>query len=256
MVSDDAAGDWLTPERNFARFAPAIGLPGEETLTREALCGPSFLLYAGGGMTISYAPFDDVNREARVALVGITPGWGETRIAFDVAARGLEVGVAPERILREVKRQASFAGSMRCNLVQMLDAIGLAARLGLWSCDQLYTPEYEHLLHNTAALRYPVFAGGRNYTGHGPTIMEHNVLQAMAVRILAPELAAVSKALVIPLGVAVERALLFLAREDLLDACRCLFGFPHPSGRNGHRARQFAAHREELSVRVDEWFET
>ncbi len=252
--SGESDGWWLAAEGSFARFAPAIRLLSEGTLTREALCAPPFLLHDDGRVTIVYAPLDHINREARVALVGITPGWGQTQIAFEVAARGLRDGVAPKRILQEVKQAASFAGTMRDILVQMLDGIGLADRLGLHSCDLLFTPEHGRLLHSTSVLHYPVFVAGRNYTGHEPKVVRYAILREMAVRMLVPELAAVPNALIIPLGVAVQRALRFLVGEGLLDEARCLFGFPHPSRANGHRARQYAAHREALAAQVDDWF--
>jgi hypothetical protein len=40
----------------------------------------------------------------------------------------------------------------------------------------------------------------------------------------------------------------------IVDSDRCLFGFPHPSGANGHRKKHFEERKEELSERVKGWF--
>ena len=45
--------------------------------------------------------------------------------------------------------------------------------------------------------------------------------------------------LVLPLGKAVEDCLRMLIATGQFDEVRCLFGFPHPSGANPHRADQF-----------------
>jgi hypothetical protein len=63
---------------------------------------------------------------------------------------------------------------------------------------------------------------------------------------LATELARIPDALVLPLGMAVEGCLRILIVNNQLDESRCLFGFPHPSGANGHRRSSSAATRTHL----------
>jgi hypothetical protein len=45
-----------------------------------------------------------------------------------------------------------------------------------------------------------------------------------------------------------------LVSNSMLERRRCLIGFPHPSGLNGHRIAQFSARRLEMSSAVKEWF--
>ena len=45
-----------------------------------------------------------------------------------------------------------------------------------------------------------------------------------------------------------------LAAEGLVDPKRCLFGFPHPSGANGHRKSRFEEQREALTKKARAWF--
>ncbi len=60
-------------------------------------------------------------------------------------------------------------------------------------------------------------------------------------------------ALVVPLGKAAGDAVSLLAADGLADRDLCLAGFPHPSGSNGHRVRQYAANREALVGQVTRW---
>ena len=57
-------------------------------------------------------------------------------------------------------------------------------------------------------------------------------------------------ALIVPLGNAVSAALEYLADRGDVSAERCLFGFPHPSGANGGRVRDFTARQQELREKV------
>lgn len=72
--------------------------------------------------------------------------------------------------------------------------------------------------------------------------------------LLAPELAKLPDALVIPLGVSVDTAVALLVGDGKLDPARCLIGFPHPSGRNQAGAAHWEANRSKLERRVGAWF--
>jgi hypothetical protein len=134
----------------------------------------------------------------------------------------------------------------------MLDALGLPKALGI-STLSLFDEKYD-LLHTTSAIRYPVFVDGANYTGHRPRPLDSSILAAFVEEQLGAELASAGNALIIPLGNAVERCLDFLVRRDHLPRERCLFGFPHPSGANGHRARLFSERRDDLQRTLHGWF--
>jgi hypothetical protein len=73
------------------------------------------------------------------------------------------------------------------------------------------------------------------------------LLRRIVEEVLVPELATTTDALIVPLGTAVS-GLLQSVRD--VDPTRCLFGFPHPSGANGHAASQFAARRDALRSKV------
>ena len=75
--------------------------------------------------------FEYQNTKAKVAIVGITPG--NSQLKGD--REGLD--------LREIKRKNAFAGSMRPNLVNMLDYIGVNRLLGIESCRSLWEEDFD-----------------------------------------------------------------------------------------------------------------
>jgi hypothetical protein len=82
------------------------------------------------------------------------------------------------------------------------------------------------------------------------------VLRSLVRASLGTRVAMTPGALVIPLGKAAQAAVSLLAADGLLEPGRSLTGFPHPSGGNGHRVRQYAANREALAGQVTRWAAT
>jgi hypothetical protein len=228
-------------------------LPERSKYSKDELLVDELRIFKNDELEIYYAPFGWINESARIAIVGITPGFTQMEIAVRVARQALLEGAPPEAALQVVKAQARFAGSMRTNLITMLDDLGVAEHLGIEGCSGLFT-EHLHLLHSTSTLRYPVFKSKKNYTGHGPKIRGVPELMSYVTDELQPELEAVPGALIVPLGKAVEEVLAGLAADGRLCPDRVLFGFPHPSGANGHRQRQFDGLRGELTGKAREWF--
>ena len=70
------------------------------------------------------------------------------------------------------------------------------------------------------------------------------------------EMKAIPQATIIPVGKAVELALQYLIDRGIISRGRCLFGFPHPSNANRHRARMFAQRRDRLARQLHEHFST
>jgi hypothetical protein len=180
----DASGGLL------GRFAPRIRtLPARVPLTRHDLLVPEFLLHQDGALAVYYAPFDHVNERARVVVVGITPGWAQMEVSFRQARADLLAGRPLPEVAERAKYAASFAGSMRANLVAMLDGIGVPAALGIGSAAALFGAQ-RSLLHPTSVVRYPVLVGGAaaNYTGHAPRLLRHPLLGRYAFGPFADEL--------------------------------------------------------------------
>jgi hypothetical protein len=238
----------------FRQFEDAIrALPVRDRFERSDLLIPALLLHREGSLEMYYAPFGTMNPSASVVLLGITPGWTQMEIAYRSARGDLDRGVTSEEICARAKHSASFAGTMRTNLVRMLDDLGLPSLLGISSSSDLFDSA-AHLVHTTSAIRYPVFVKGQNYTGHTPAILRSAFLRACVDVMLASELLAVAHSIIVPLGNAVSETLAYLADRGRLSPERCLFGFPHPSGANGRRVRDFTAHREQLAEKMEAHF--
>ena len=115
--------------------------------------------------------------------------------------------------------------------------------LDVSSSQVLFDDERAHL-HSTSILRPPVFVAGKNFTGHASVVTQSALASAMVRGIFLPELASLPGALIVPIGDYVSGLLQELAADGLVDAKRCLFGFPHPSGANGHRKSRFEKQRQ------------
>lgn len=209
---------------------------------------PDHLLHAhaltlaeDGPLRVVYAPFEHVARNARVVVVGITPGRTQAVAAIRAAQAALANGQTLASTLRSAKLTASFSGAMRSNLIAMLDGIGVAQHLGLKSAAELFTPGGERV-HLTSALRYPVFKDGENYNGT-PDMIRTPLLRRMIEAHLAEEARLLPEALWLPLGPKAEQALRHLAGMGLLDPARVLEGLPHPSGANAERVAVFVGRK-------------
>lgn len=234
----------------FERYAPLIrALLDRERVEKSNLLVPDFRLYSDSQLQLDvyYAPFGYVNEGAKVVLLGITPGWTQMEIAYRHARQDLLNGLSATKVCHCAKKRASFAGSMRRNLITMLD--GLPSLLGIPSSEALFG-EYRSLLHTSSTIRYPVFVRRRNYTGHSPRILGTPALRWFIDHVLAAELQYVPRAVIIPLGKSVSEVLEYLDGEGEDERNRCLLGFPHPSGANGHRIREFTERRGRLAQQL------
>lgn len=98
-------------------------------LGQEDLLVPEFLVAHEGRVRVFWIPFERVNRDARIAIIGLTPGWYQMQQAFTVARDALRSGITDEiAVLEAVERHAGFAGSMRANMVQILTPSGCRPR--------------------------------------------------------------------------------------------------------------------------------
>lgn len=206
-------------------------------------------LFDDGEFSVYYAPFESINERAKVVIVGLTPGFTQVSESYEKYREAFRAGMSHDDASRVAKQAASFAGAMRTNLISMLDGIGFPEALGLGSSEQLFST-HGHLLHATSALRYPVFRNGSNYSGT-PLPTNHPALRSMIENTLGPELASFENAIYVPLGKAVTVAMDHLVTAQRLDKSRCLLGFPHPSGANGHRTTQYEKNRLDLRNQIN-----
>ncbi len=239
----------------FSTFAPIL-----RDLTKSDLLAeieqPKKLLIASDTIRsrridVAYAAFDHVNQDADVVIVGLTPGRQQMRNALIEAQRCLMAGHSDQEAMRAAKIFASFSGPMRANLVAMLDNVGVSTALGLSSTASLWSTDARRV-HFTSALRYPVFIDGANFSG-SPSMVSIPILRAQLIQWFATEMAALPKAVFIPLGPKVTEAVETVAKHLGLSTDRVLSGLPHPSGANAERISFFLGRksRGDLSIKVD-----
>ncbi len=230
----------------FTRFEQAIR--SFDPLDPKTL--DSLLLDHNGRLSIYYAPFDYVNLEAELVLVGVTPGRTQMYGALEEARRQLERGADLEAASIVAKSTASFEG-MRQNLVAMLDYFDVNKLLGINSCHQLFG-NASHMMHATSLLRYPVFVDTSNYNG-SPKVTRNKLLRKYVRDYFENEARQLRNALYIPLGSTVSEALIWLADEGAIENHRVLTGFPHPSGANNERVSYLIGikPKTELSHKTD-----
>jgi len=249
----------MLPMTDYNRFRQAIAslpLKGEgEKYERAELISQRFLLFSDSGLDVYYVPFHHLNTSACVVLMGLTPGWTQMEEAFRAAKQGIAKGLEGEPLFHHIETTGSFSGPMRKNLVSMLDEIGLNRRLRIASCLDLFGARSE-LAHLTSAVSAPIFRNGKNYRGYGPPLLQVRRLKEWIIENLAVELRAVPEAVIVPLGRVADEVIQFLYKQKppLISLDRCLTGFPHPSGANGHRKRDFDQGRKRWTNRIAGWF--
>ena len=202
-------------------------------------------------LDVAYAPFDHVNLNAGIVIVGLTPGRQQMRNALLEARRCLKAGFSDEAAKSAAKVFASFSGPMRANLIAMLDSVGVNQALRLASTASLWGADADRV-HFTSALRYPVFVDNENYSGT-PSMLSTPLLGEQLLQWFASEMEALPNAVFVPLGPKVTEACEAAASHLGIGAARVLSGLPHPSGANAERIAFFLGRkkREHVSAKVD-----
>lgn len=248
----------MKPDHEFnllKTYVPKIARLPEE-IEKQDLLHENFRLGTEGLLEMYFAPHNEiVNEQARIVIVGITPGWTQMKTAFLEVRQALHEGKPLGEAAWRAKQAARFAGTMRKNLLDMLDACGIPQTLQLSSANELFETGSD-LLHTTSLIKYPVFKQGKNYTGYGPEISKSPMLSHYSNEVFTGELACITQPfLLIPLGKAVSEVINHLAKSGRVDASFCLSGFPHPSGANGHRKKQFEVMKDKLRSVVQKFGE-
>ena len=207
---------------------------------------------SSGPIETYYSCFEYINPTARIVLCGITPGMQQATNAILAAKNAIETGLSDLDVVKAAKEFASFSGSMRNNLIDMLDFVGINKVIDIQSCKSLFG-EDKHLVHYTSALRYPVFVNGANYSGT-PNMLKTPCLRYQIETFLAQEVRELGNdCIYVPLGPKVTEALQYLQSRGLLLSEQIIAGLPHPSGANAERINYFMGKkaREQLSEKTN-----
>jgi hypothetical protein len=145
-----------------------------------------------------YAPFEYINKDAKIVLIGITPGRTQMNEALTAASSALKTHDIEEAKL-EIKKRASFSGDLRKNLINILNKVGYQKKLGIGCSSELWADK-NYLVHFCSLLKYPVFVNDANYNG-SPKPLSVPKLKALIEDGIIKELECLSEdAELIPLG--------------------------------------------------------
>ncbi|MGY4319704.1 hypothetical protein [Bradyrhizobium sp. JR3.5] len=214
---------------------PVITRATEDDVRRAVMsCGPSALrdealgLVQEAGYSAFFAPFDWIDDEADIVIVGVTPGTQQALEALLSFRALLAAGGSLDEAAHRAKRAASFKGSMRPLGERLMDHFDLHRLFGLASTLDLFVSAARRA-HFTSALRYPVLKKSGNYAGDS-RITARPFMGRMIEGNLAVDLAMLPKAWLVAFGPNALRALEHLAAIGRLDGARILGGLLHPGG--------------------------
>lgn len=233
-------------------------LPIKNKYNKDEILIIDFLIEKDKDIEIYYAPHNEhINTKAKVFIVGITPGFQQMNTAISVARRELESSNDIEKIQYKCKQAARFSGSLRNNLIDMLDEIELNKYLNITNCSQLFS-EKDYLLHTVSLIPYAVFVKGKNYSGHTPKLIKSEFLMKYIYENFVDELRKldnVDNILIIPLGRSVEEVLVKLCENNIICERQILKGFPHPSGANVNRINKLKENKEKMNQIIKAHYE-
>ncbi len=227
-------------QANLAHYANFLRETSLLLLTQKTL-PEELLLHESDNYSTFYAPFEHLNSEAKVVIVGITPGLQQASNALLKAREVLLEGKSTSEAAAQAKVFASFSGAMRNNLVAMLDYVGLNNYLELRSTASLFN-ENSNMAHFTSALRNPVFKAGKNFNDN-PMLLREQVMAWFA-----EECRELDSAVFIPLGPKVNIVLEAMLQEEVLKPQQVLSGLPHPSGANAERISYFLDKKDKQAL--------
>jgi hypothetical protein len=217
----------------------------------------SLLLEDDGKIRVYYSPFEYINEDAKLVLVGITPGKQQGLNALNKASELLQrPEIQTSEVLRLVKSNASFSGTMRPKLVSMLDFIGINQKLGIASCSELFSSQIKYA-HFTSVLKMPVQIKDsktgeyKDYSGSTPSMVTNQLLQAQIKKHFLEDVKKLPNAMFLALGSNVAVALDSLVKQGLVDDRQIIGEIPHPSGANVERVAYFLGQKQNPSEKVD-----
>jgi hypothetical protein len=217
----------VIPTSNFQKFR-------EEILRYRKGTAPPLIISSDHRCSVEYVPFEHVNADARIVIVGITPGPSQRDQAYEQASRFLKQGVDDAEILKRVKSLAAFGGpTMRPNLERMLNVMGVCELLGIEIASHLWKHRAD-LLHATSVIPNAAFVRERPFAGSFAEIMRTPVLRQSFEADFLPSLDLLrGPAFFIGLGPTPAAALSYAANQGVVDESRVLGWLAHPSTSGG-----------------------
>lgn len=217
-------------ERNmFSRFASGMKCMGV-----DGVGAPGFSLGHEGKFDLAYIPFEHVNPDARLVIVGITPGNTQLELAYAKARELLLAGQDAGDILVEVKKAGTFGGkSMKPNLLKILRHFQFEKLLGIADVETLWGTDAD-LLHSTSVVPHAAFKNGKPFNGGFDEILASSLLKGCFLDCFVPSAQEMNRdALFVALGPCPQAALEWCVKANALRPEQVLGSFCHPSSTGG-----------------------
>ncbi len=200
------------------------------------------------GIEILWAPFDYVNRDAKLVIIGVTPGPNQALRSYKAVRSAFARGAEPQTEIEKIKAESSFRGEIiEPNLKSLLEHSGLAEQAGIEDIDDLWTKE-AFKVHFTSTIRYPTFINKKLFNNQIDSL-RHPELRKYVETCLSEELATVPlDAVIVALGQKGPRIVRHAAKVAGIDPRRVI-AMPHPSGSATGAVRDFLSKTRTQSAR-------
>lgn len=213
----------------FQRFLPAL---------RSSADDKTFLLETDSGYSVYYVPFEYVNTQARLVVVGITPGPEQMKCAYATARKLIASSASIADCLREIKRSCAFLG-MRDKINEMLDHFKIPHCIGARDAASLWGSNYG-LFHTTSVVPNAAFRNGAYFNGPFSAVLDIPLLRKQFENTFIPSVERIGKdAFYVGMGPVVDEALAWCTARGVLAPRQILGYFPHASGASGSQFAYF-----------------
>jgi hypothetical protein len=129
-----------------------------------------------------YVPFEQMNRMAKLVIVGISPGPKQIELAYDAVQARIKAGIPEATVLERAKREGSFGGpSMRPNLVRMLEFFGIPKLLRIDRAEDLWGSAWAYL-HATSVVPHAAFRNDEPFALGFDEVLEHPAFRLTHIR--------------------------------------------------------------------------
>lgn len=186
-----------------------------------------------GDYSAFYAPFDWVNDDADVVIVGVTPGKQQATEALQAMRTALVEGASIDEAARAAKQAASFKGTMRTLGARLMDHFRFNEIFELHSTIDLFG-KASGRAHYTSIIRYPALKKFKNYSGDR-RILNRRLLRTIIDEHLPEELRRFRNAWIVPFGPIAHHVLLEMVTRGVINSKQVLGGILHPSGTQWNR---------------------
>jgi len=203
-----------------------------------------FELGREGKYSLQYIPFEHVNKNAKLVIVGITPGPNQISLAYGTAQAMINSEKSKLEILKEVKNSASFGSkTMRPNLVKMLNHFEFNRILGIDDINKLWSSQ-SNLLYSTSVIPHAAFSlkKGKDspFSGSFDEVMKCELFHKCFLDCFLPSINDINQdAMYVGLGSCPEQALEWCVKNNYIRKDQVLGSMSHPSTQGGSSVGYF-----------------